>query len=121
MPPALPFWASVSTIVSAKLCVSAGSPDQVSAGKTFCPLQLPNTCANAIGLPLLTFVEDTVNSANAGLPPPPMPLPKSARASFSHSLDPQEPFALCLFDHLVGLCQQQLRHGQAEFLGRFSC
>ncbi|HYZ42105.1 MAG TPA: LysR family transcriptional regulator, partial [Stellaceae bacterium] len=36
----------------AKLCVSAGSPDQVSAGEMFRPL-----------------------------PPPPMPLPKSARAS----------------------------------------
>src|SRR5437868_2312309 len=63
----LPFWASVSTIVSAKLCVPAGSPDQVSAGETFCPLQLPSTCTNAIGLPLLTFVEDTVNFASAGV------------------------------------------------------
>jgi hypothetical protein len=33
----------------------------------FCPLQLPSTCANAIGLPLLTFVEDTMNSASAGV------------------------------------------------------
>src|SRR6516165_4862701 len=63
----LPFWASVSTIVNTKLCVSAGSPDQVSAGETFCPLQLPSTCANAIGLPLLTFVEDILNSASAGV------------------------------------------------------
>jgi hypothetical protein len=63
----LPFRASVSTIVSAKLCVPAGSPDQLSAGEMFCPLQLPSTCANAIGLPLLTFVEDTMNSASAGV------------------------------------------------------
>jgi hypothetical protein len=63
----LPFWASVSTIVSAKLCVPAGSPDQVSAGETFCPLQLPSTCAIPIGLPLLTFVEDSMNSASAGV------------------------------------------------------
>src|ERR1700752_5325966 len=61
----LPFWASVSTIVSAKLCVPKGSPDQVSAGETFCPLQLPSTCANAIGPPLLTFGEDTGNFATA--------------------------------------------------------
>ena len=63
----LPFWASVSTIVSAKLCVPAGSPDQLSAGDMFCPVQLPSTCARAIGLPLLTFVEDTMNSASAGV------------------------------------------------------
>jgi hypothetical protein len=29
----------------------------------FYPLQLPSTRANAIGLPLLTFVEDTMNYA----------------------------------------------------------
>ena len=39
----------------------------VSAGETFCPLQLPSTCAIAIGLPLLTFVEDSLNSASAGV------------------------------------------------------
>jgi hypothetical protein len=54
----LPFRASVSTIVSAKLCVLAGSPDQASAGETFRPLQLPGTCVSAIGLPLLTLGED---------------------------------------------------------------
>jgi hypothetical protein len=31
----------------------------------FYPLQLPSTRANAIGLPLLTFVEDTMNYAGA--------------------------------------------------------
>jgi hypothetical protein len=33
----------------------------------FCPLQLPSTSANAIGLPLLTFVEESRNSASAGV------------------------------------------------------
>jgi hypothetical protein len=59
--------ASESTIVSAKLCVPTGSPDQLSAGEMFYPLQLPSTRANAIGLPLLTFVEDTMNYAGAGV------------------------------------------------------
>src|SRR6516225_6756871 len=63
----LPFRASVSTIVSAKLCVPAGSPDQLSAGEMFRPLQLSSACANAIGLPLLTSVEDRMNSASAGV------------------------------------------------------
>ena len=94
----LPFWASVSTIVSAKLCVSAGSPDQVSAGEIFCPLQLPSTCANAIALPLLTFVEDILNSASAGVAAATNAAPKiSARilpslttaSNVSHSLDPK--------------------------------
>ena len=63
----LPFRASVSTIVRAKLRVPEGSPDQVSAGEMFCPLQRSSTCASAIGLPLLTSGEDTVKSASAGV------------------------------------------------------
>ena len=47
--------------------IRAQDADQVSAGETFCPLQLPSTCANAIGLPLLTSVEDILNSASAGV------------------------------------------------------
>jgi hypothetical protein len=55
----------VSTIVSAKLCVPLGSPDQLSAGETFCPLQ--RSSASAIGLPLFTLVENKMNSASAGV------------------------------------------------------
>jgi hypothetical protein len=66
--------------VSAKLCVSASAPDQLSAGETFCPLQVPSTCANAIGLPLLTFVEDILISASTGVAPAANAAPKiSAR------------------------------------------
>ena len=50
----------------------------MSAGETFYPLQLPSTR----GLPLLTFVEDTMNYAGAGVAADANAAPKiSARKS----------------------------------------
>src|SRR5580704_1421479 len=72
-----------SSEVTAKLIVPAGSTPKLSAGETFCPLQLSRTCAGANGLPLLTFVDDTVNSVDAGVAAAANAAPKNRRAHTS--------------------------------------